>query len=1665
MRNLKLKTGWLIISLAVLILASPTGLADPNEPKKSTVGPIPPPEVVERRAAKALLMAPMGDQHELSVPGYLWRHGCAPSSTGMVVGYYDSRCYQDLISGEPFTQTEAVNQAIASGGSLGNPYNPEQHYEDYSTPEDPPPGPVVQDDYITEGRQPHSDNCIADFMFTSRSNRLTGLNYGGTWDFDVGPAFNSYVNMRNSLYNPSYQFYSYSAGLWNILVTELDDGRPMIFGVDSSGDGNPDHAVAVVGYDDTLMEYGFLDTWPPAGEVQWESFGPLGQAWGIDSGYSFHLDKWVQAPRENPNGMDIRCDRVGGLPRRLADDFECVEAGPITKVSLWASWKDDTKGEIKKIYLSIHEDIPADDPCNPYDYSIPGAELWSEDFLLSEFDETMYIDLGADYEWWWDVAGLQDPDASGDHQIWRYDIRIDKHKAFFQEGTAWNPIIYWLSVRVEQDLCYPSTSYTSGWSKAEFGWKTSKIQWGDDAVWSNNNGRTWNELRYPSGHPEESNSIDLAFRIITDNENDVDFGDCPDPTYPTLLGSDGARHIINGTVYLGSEIDSEPDGQQDSSACGDDNDGTNDDDGVTFVSQLIRGFTATVEVDASVCGQLDAWIDFNGDGDWADAGEQIFANKSLNAGVNRLTFNVPANAAAGVKTYARFRFSTAGGLSYTGQAADGEVEDYAVNIEPAAKWIQLPDTSTTGIDIRCDRRDGTERLLADDFECRETEPITNVILWGSWKNDIKGEIEYIHLSIHDDIPDPDPCGPYYFSKPNDPPLWERDFWPEEFTETLYFELTGYEEWEWWWDPHKHLPPVWNGDKQIWMYEISIDPCDAFIQQGDPCNPVIYWLDVYVQLMPDSNNPRFGWKTSRDHWNDDAVWYEYDDLMMEYYWSELRYPTGHPNHPDSIDMAFAINAAPAETENIKWSQPPVPWPTDPNNFFVGWDEVSHNMIPVMVADDFLCDSNEPVTTIRWWGSLFDWFSKCTEVNETELPDAFYITIWNDVPADADPCYPYSHPGEIIWDNYCDSYTMRYYGKERDPQGGPFLAKFEFYQELDVEDYWYQPGDSQIYWLGIMAIYDSEPNYPWGWETREHFFMDDAVRFFGFPQPGQVYEPNEFYPIEFDSNSWDLSFELISNPVVSRLTTKHLKWSQPPIKIDPLASTPTYCGWDELSYKENDLESELWHMVADDFRCLGTMPITSVHWWGSYFDWIIGVPPANEPNDWRIGFWSNVADTSSADPNTYSYPEKLLWRVDVPIDRVVQSWVGSDQSPIPLGPEDTCFEYHVDLEQDEIFWQANFDSNTEGNIFWISITAMYPNDVNATNLGHPWGWKSRPWHWMDDAVMFDSLNEPNLGMVLEPNNITPIEIDINGVTESWDMAFQLDTDPDWIKWEQAFTGLVNWSHYEDVPSCISVWPDGNDIWQVAADDWRCEQRTPVTAIVWWGSYICDSYEACTGCHTLPSNNNRPDYFLISVWTDMSADDPCNGYQYSRPGQKIWEYKALEYDEVLVGYDKRPHDEPNEAVFRYSVRLPQQNWFRQPDVNDIYWLSIVAVYMGRYPDCAWGWTNHPHVFQDDAVSGSTGFVPSCPNEWQWYELYDQTGVSEDLSFMLFTDPKECSDCADYNGDGIVNFRDYADFADDWHWTGPCGGVNKSDLNCDGFADFKDLRIFALQWLKSCP
>jgi len=210
----------------------------------------------------------------------------------------------------------------------------------------------------------------------------------------------------------------------------------------------------------------------------------------------YHKMHYPQLP--DIDGWDIN----GTSPLVLADDWQCSESGPVTDVHIWGSWRHDDIGKIRKIHLSIHENVTGD-------YSHPGALLWERDFGPDEFS---IRDAGNGDQGWYTPGG--DPISMDHKQCHQINI-VGIEKPWVQErGT-----IYWLDVSVELEPIDPGTEINERW-----GWKTSGVkQFMDTAVWRDAAGAAWNPLL----DPETGARIDLAF-VIT-----------PEPTSMALLGLGG----------------------------------------------------------------------------------------------------------------------------------------------------------------------------------------------------------------------------------------------------------------------------------------------------------------------------------------------------------------------------------------------------------------------------------------------------------------------------------------------------------------------------------------------------------------------------------------------------------------------------------------------------------------------------------------------------------------------------------------------------------------------------------------------------------------------------------------------------------------------------------------------------------------------------------------------------------------------------------------------------------------------------------------------------------------------------------------------------------------------------------------------------------------------
>jgi hypothetical protein len=224
------------------------------------------------------------------------------------------------------------------------------------------------------------------------------------------------------------------------------------------------------------------------------------------------------------------------------------------------------------------------------------------------------------------------------------------------------------------------------------------------------------------------------------------------------------------------------------------------------------------------------------------------------------------------------------------------------------KWEQLPDLTDRGVDVYAANNPGQPlypaHVLADDFPCTQTGPITQIEFWGSWYGDVRPEGVLFTLSIHsNDLGPPShPSG--------GPPLWTHTYALEECDPAL--QQSGVPE-------GFFIPSTGEyqigADDEVWRYACpGPDPLE-FTQQGTPQQPVTYWLDVQASYTyPNPGAGSFGWKTSPEHWQDNAVWaIGTEPGPPPLAWSPLTYPSGHPYAGQAIDLAFRIWGPAAEAD--------------------------------------------------------------------------------------------------------------------------------------------------------------------------------------------------------------------------------------------------------------------------------------------------------------------------------------------------------------------------------------------------------------------------------------------------------------------------------------------------------------------------------------------------------------------------------------------------------------------------------------------------------------------------------------------------------------------------------------------------------------------------------
>lgn len=165
-----------------------------------------------------------------------------------------------------------------------------------------------------------------------------------------------------------------------------------------------------------------------------------------------------------------------------------------------------------------------------------------------------------------------------------------------------------------------------------------------------------------------------SFLIESDNADVTDA--------PASYGN--PTHTITG-IRLGASVDADASLLNAADANGDDVNSTDDEDGVVLAPLMPIGQTTAVSVSIqNGSGFLNVWFDWNVDGDFNDAGEQMVADKAVAPGTTNLNIVVPNGAVVG-QSYARFRVCSNNSAldscnKSTGTVQSGEVEDYQFQV-------------------------------------------------------------------------------------------------------------------------------------------------------------------------------------------------------------------------------------------------------------------------------------------------------------------------------------------------------------------------------------------------------------------------------------------------------------------------------------------------------------------------------------------------------------------------------------------------------------------------------------------------------------------------------------------------------------------------------------------------------------------------------------------------------------------------------------------------------------------------------------------------------------------------------------------------------------------------------------------------------------------------
>lgn len=713
------------------------------------------------------------------------------------------------------------------------------------------------------------------------------------------------------------------------------------------------------------------------------------------------------------------------------------------------------------------------------------------------------------------------------------------------------------------------------------------------------------------------------------------------------------------------------------------------------------------------------------------------------------------------------------------------------------KYYQPPDPTPAGYNIA----DGAQPIaaaptqpliLADDFPCTQTGPITDMHIWASWLNDSAASSVNIApvpitLSIWSDVP--------ISSGPSHPGvmLWSQIFLPGGAIPGHYklvpkgFAPSPF------WDPDPSPAGFIAGnDSLLWQYNFYPDPANAFVQQGTSAAPTNYWLSVSAG----TNTIYFGWRASAVHYNDNAVFGHLDPsgTVPLNDWK----PMFDPQLPTkSIDLAFALTTTP-ET-------PPPPQPT--SKWLQSPDLLSGHGLDVnatapntangllTLADDFQCTVVGPITNIQFWGSLKD--------DVQPGGQTFVVSIWSDAPKTTNN---FSRPFQQLWTQTYgpNDYTVTPAGMGQEhfydedtgllaPETNVWLYSFD----LQATNHFCQQGKGTVYWVSIAAISPPAAFLQWGWKTSTNHWGDvavygrvDAMSGISLTPWKPLFNPTVQATVPFPV---DFAFQINSGP--------------PGPDCDPALGAATIEPPDTST---NGLD--VWALTptsaGDDFPCRITGPISGFTIWGS---WLNDQVDSNAT--FQVSLWSDVPGTAATGPS-FSHPGQLIcsstFLPPQTVGDVLRYQYSLYRSNVQehfynpglpgnsglVGTDTQIWRYDFFPFVPSCFVQGGtpFSANT---IYWVTVSYQpTPGTVNQDVFG----WKTSTRHFQDAAVF--GTNGANWIPLADPRNGASLDLSkivwkfpVTGINKD---IYNLTTNfADGIQIVLSGPHLITW-HYDDSPA---------------------------------------------------------------------------------------------------------------------------------------------------------------------------------------------------------------------------------------------------------------------------